>query len=87
MKIKDGFIKRKIGDKYLVVTTGELSKSLNMMIELNETSSDIWDCVADGLSVDEIASFLAKKYGISPEKANADIESIINQMKNANVFE
>lgn len=87
MKIKEGFIKRKIGDKFLVVTTGELSKSLNMMIELNETSSDIWDCVASGLSSDEIVKMLIKKYGISQEKANADVESVITQMKNANVFE
>lgn len=87
MKIKEGFIKRKIGNKFLVVTAGELSKELNIMIELNETSSDIWDGVANNLDVNDIAQNLVDKYGIDLEKAISDVNSIINQMTSAGVFE
>ena len=87
MRIKDGFLKRKIGAKYLVVTTGELSKELNMMIELNDTSSDIWDGVAEGLSESEIAQRLVEKYSISLETACKDVKSIIAKMTDAGVFE
>lgn len=87
MKIKDGFIKRKIGSKYLVVTTGELSKENNIMIELNDTSSDIWDNIANGLSKAEVAHCLVEKYNISFDKAISDVQNIVEQMRNAGVFE
>lgn len=87
LKIKEGFIKRKIGNKFLVVTTGELSKTLNIMIELNDTSSEIWDGVANNLNVNDIAKKLVEKYGIDMEKAISDVESIIAQMTEAGVFE
>lgn len=87
MKIKEGFIKRKIGNKFLVVTAGELSKELNIMIELNETSSDIWDGVANNLDENDIAQGLVEKYGIGFEKAISDVKSIVNQMTQAGVFE
>lgn len=87
MKIKDGFVKCKIGEKYLVVTTGELSKENNIMIELNETSGEIWDGVAGGLSAEQIAAKLSEKYGITPEKAKADTDKIIDNMKSAGIFE
>ena len=87
MKIKKGFAKRKIGNRFIVVTTGELSHELNIIIEMNDTSSDIWDCIEKGMSVDEIALTLADKYGISAEKAKSDTEKLIAQMQEAGIFE
>ena len=87
MKIKKGFAKRKIGGRYIVVATGELSKEMNIIIEMNDTSSDIWDCIEKGMSVDETASALSEKYGISLEKAKSDTENLIEQMAAAGIFE
>ncbi len=86
MKIKSGFVKRKIGEKYLVVATVKQGSN-SMFIELNETSSDIWDAVADGLDEEKIAERLTEKYGIDKEKALADTRSIIKQMQDAGVLE
>ena len=87
MKIKDGFVKCKIGEKYLVVTTGELSKKNNIMIELNETSSIIWDCINDGLDIDGIAKKLSDDFSIPFEKAKADTEKLIESMTDTGIFE
>jgi len=87
MKIKDGFVKRKIGSRYIVVTTGELSKKMNVVIEMNETTSDIWDFASQGMNEEEIACKLAEKYDISLEKSRSDTEKIVNQMREAGVFE
>ncbi|MBE6719832.1 MAG: PqqD family protein [Ruminococcaceae bacterium] len=87
MKIKNGFVKRKIGDKYLVVTTGELAKANNIMIEMNETSSDIWDMIQKGMSVQEIAFGISDKYKIPLDKASEDTNRLIESMKNAGIFE
>jgi hypothetical protein len=87
MKIKKGFMKRKIGDKYLVVTTGELARSNSMFIELNETSNEIWDYVEKGYDEEIIASRLSKKYGISHKKALSDTKKLLSEMEQAGIFE
>ena len=87
MKIKKGFEKRKIGNRYIVITTGELSKKLNVIIEMNDTSSDIWDCLDKGMSIEQTAQALCGKYDISLEKATSDTEKLVEQMKQAGIFE
>ena len=57
------------------------------MIELNETSSDIWDCIVKGMDVEQIANKLSEKYEIPFDKAKADTEKLIENMKNAGIFE
>ena len=39
MKIKQGFVKRKIKDKFLVVAIGQARKDYRNFIELNQTAS------------------------------------------------
>ena len=87
MKIKKGFMKRKIGDKYLVVTTGELSRESSMFIELNETSGDIWDYIEKGLDENEIAKKLGEKYNVDEGRALIDVKKLIASMSEAGIFE
>lgn len=86
MKIKKGYVKRKIDDVYLVITTTEADRS-DIMIELNETSSFIWDCVAKGYDVEKIATNLSKEYDITIEKATESAEKIIANMKENGIIE
>lgn len=39
MKIKDGFILRKVGIQYVVAATGKASEGFNGMMRLNETGA------------------------------------------------
>ncbi len=87
MKIKSGFMKRKIGDKYLVVTTGDLSREKSMFIELNDTSSYIWDLIERGVSAEDIPMRLCKRYSVSLAKSKEDTEKLITAMKEAGIFE
>lgn len=87
MKIKKGFVKRKIGDKYLVITTGELSKKCNKFIELNSTSSMIWDLIEEGKNPDEIAISLTKTFNVDYNKAKEDTDKIIHLMNSEGILE
>ena len=87
MKIKKGFVLQKIGDTTIVVSTGELSRSFHGMIELNQTAADIWSGFSEGKSENEVANLLVKEYNITPEKAKADIQKMIAEMKKAGVLE
>lgn len=87
MKIKTGFVTQTLGEKTIVVSTGELSKTFHGMIELNTTGTDIWNWIAEGLSEEQVAKKLAKKYGITLEKAKSDVRKFIRQMEKAGVLE
>ena len=87
MKIKKGFAKRKIGSRYVVVTTGELSREMKIIIEMNETSSDIWDMLEKGMSISETAAALSEKYGVDYEKALSDTEKLVEKMQETGIFE
>ncbi len=87
MKIKKEFVKRKVGEKYLVVTTGKSAASQSMFIEMNETSSYIWDCIEKGLSEEKIAEKLSKRFSIPLSRAAADTNKLIASMREAGIFE
>ena len=87
MKIKKGFIAQKMGDTTIIVASGELSRTFHGMIELNETGAEIWHCVADGMSIIEIAQKLSQEYGIDIQKATDDVTKIVNKMLTAGVIE
>lgn len=87
MKIKNGFVKQQIGEKTIIVSTGDLSKDFHGMIELNYTAAEIWDWLSQGFTNEEVAKSLEEKYNIELTKARMDTEKIINKMIAAGVVE
>ncbi len=87
MKIKDGFVLRRVLDEAIVIASGEVSKDFHGMVKLNDSAADIWEWVAEGLNEAEIASKLAEKYELDIEKAASDVKSMISQMADAGLIE
>ena len=87
MKIKEGFVLRRVLDEAVVVTVGEASKTFHGIVKLNDSAADIWEWISRGLSKDEIALELAKKYELSDAKAIADVDAMIKQMSEAGLIE
>ena len=91
MKIKDGFIIRKVAGKYVVVATGEASKSFHGMVKLNESAKDIWEGLAKGKTPDEITDELIKVNGAETDddrkKISDDVETMIDRMREAGFIE
>ena len=50
MKIKDGFILRKVGIQYVVAATGKASEGFNGMMRLNETGAFAFRLLQEGIS-------------------------------------
>lgn len=86
MKIKDGFVIRKVADCFVVMNLGQ-ELNLSGMITLNETGAFIWNGISDGLSEAEIARKITDEYEVSEEKALEDVKTFICKMKEAEVFE
>ena len=87
MKIKEGFIKRKIVGKWVVVPTEKLSKEYNGIIELNDTANEIWEGLEKGLSPTEIANAIVDDFDVTFEKALEDINTMIEKMAEKGILE
>lgn len=87
MKIKKGFVKRKILQDYVVVPTGKENKDKRIIIRLNETGSDIWDCIIKWKTVNEIAEFLNGKYDVTIKEAIISVENFLSALKKENLLD
>ena len=80
MKINEGFVLRKVGKDQVVVAIGEASARLNGLIKLNGTGVELWKQLEQGAGRDELADSLAKKYGISREQAEKDVDAFLKPL-------
>lgn len=81
MRIKKGFVLREVAGQTMVIATGEASKDFHGMIKLNATGKEIWLGLQEGLSEEDIASRLQKKYDVNSEQAIQDTRAFIQQME------
>jgi len=87
MKIKEGFVLRRVLDEAIVIASGKASHDFHGMVKLNDSAADIWEWISEGVSESDIAARLAEKYELSEEKAKADTASMISQMTEAGLLE
>ena len=87
MKIKKGFIVRKIGGQNVAVAIGEASKSFNGMIKLNETGKFLWDALAKGAELDDLVAGVLEEYDIDEATARADVEKFVESLKGVGALE
>lgn len=81
MKIKDGFVTRKIGDKILAVAVGERSREFNGMITINETAQFIWKCLEKETTIQQVVEEVMKQYSIDEQTAKQAVEGFIAELK------
>jgi len=79
MRIKDGYIVRKIGSKYYAVSAARAAEG-GGMIALNETGAFIWELFKEENTVENAAQALAEKYEIDIETATRDTEAYIKML-------
>ncbi len=81
MKIKTGFVLRKIADTYIVVAIGEEAKKANVMITLNETGGFLWEKLSEGADEKGLIDAILGEYEIDVETATADVKAFIQKVK------
>lgn len=47
MKIKSGFVLRKVADSYVAVPIGNMTAKIRGLISLNETGAEIWKIITN----------------------------------------
>ena len=82
MKIKKGFVIRKVGDAHVVVPVGELSKTFHGMINLNETGAFLWNFFTQEHTIEEGVEALCAEYEVDTERAKTDVEKFASILTN-----
>ena len=87
MKIKDGFVVRKIANQYMAVPVGARAKELHGMIGLNETAAFLWELLKEERTEEELAALLYNEYEINEEKALETIRRFCVSLQEEGVLE
>ena len=80
MKLKDGFILRKIPGMNLIIPAGENIKTFKGALMLNDTAAFVYERLQSGVSREEIAEQMTQEYDVTLEKAQEGVEKAILQL-------
>ena len=80
MKLKDGFVLRKVADTYVVVAVGAEAKKHNVMITLNETGGLLWEKLSEGADEKSLVDAILDVYDIDEETALKDVKAFIEKV-------
>lgn len=83
MKIKQGYIMKKLGAGYVVVTVGQASKDFNGMIRLNPAGAFLWDSIQAGKDTKEklIKAMMERYDDLTEETARADLDEFLESIQ------
>ena len=80
MKLKDGFVLRKVADTYVVVAVGAEAKKHNVMITLNETGALLWEKLSEGTDKKGLCDAILEIYDIDEATASADVDKFLEKV-------
>ncbi len=87
MRIKEGFILRKVADSNMVIPVGGNIADFNGVITLNESATFLWRLLREGSEPPELSEYLIEEYDIPKELAQKDALDFVEQLEQANILE
>lgn len=86
MKIKEGFIVRKVGSQFVVAATGKASRDYAGIIRLNESSAYAFELLKEDLTKEELLSKMLAEYNVSREVLSKDLDAFLDRLREANAL-
>lgn len=87
MKIKEGYILKKVAGENIVIATGEARLSFNGIITFNEVGAEVFDRLDGTRTLEQIVDEIAAIYNAPREIIEADIKKLIDKMKKQGLIE
>ena len=82
MKVKDGFLIKKILDDYLVVPTGDNIVDFSVVVSLNESGAFLWEQLGTEKTETELIDALVDNYTpLERSVAENDVAEFIDLLK------
>lgn len=79
MKIKDGFLLRKVAGQMVVLPTGS-DLDLNMMITLNDTGAFLWERLQSETDEDTLVAALLGEYDVDEATARSCVQAFVQKL-------
>ena len=87
MKIKEGFITRKIGETYYAVSFDSTSSIGNGMIKLSDSAYFIWKMLEDGADEAQITAAMKENFQADEEILRRDISAFVAKLSELGIIE
>ena len=81
IKIKKGFVLRKLGTEYIAVAIGAASRDFNGMIRLNETGAFYWEELSKGRTEEQLVEETRNHFEeVDEETVRKDIREFLESI-------
>ena len=87
MKLKKGFVLKKINQKYYAVPVGLLASRHRVLISMNSTCLFVWEQLQCETTEDHILAALIQEYDVDPELARKDLSRFLTALRDAKLLE
>lgn len=87
MKIKDGFILKKIGGTAIVVAVGKRVKEFGGIGSLNDTAEFLWNNLGNAENEEDLADMLCSEYDVTKDKALDSCKIFLEKLKKAKILD
>lgn len=87
MQIKEGFIKKKVGNSAIIVAVGKRVKEFNGIVSLNETAEFLWDNLGNAEDAEKLADILCSEYDVTKEKAVESCKNFLSKLREAKIID
>lgn len=87
MKIRKGFVVRKVGDAQYAVATGDALKHFKGMIKLNEMGAFMFTLLQEETTAEQVAERIEQSFDGDHEAIMADIEKFVATLKESDILE
>jgi len=84
---KPGFVLRQVLDEYMVLPTGEQTKTFRGVVVLNDVSAFVWNLLEKPIARDEILRAVLYRYEVYEATAAADLDALIGRLDDVGVLE
>lgn len=88
MKLKDNLTIRKIGDEYMIVSESGLGLDYTRVISLNKSAAYLVQEVNEKyFTKEEWVELLIDKYNVDRERAEKDVQALIDKLAKEKLFD
>ena len=82
MKVKKGFLLRKMASEFMVIAVGSAAESFNGMIRLNDTGTFYWKLLEKGATKEELLEAASKSFeDFNRSVAEKDLEKFLETVQ------
>lgn len=86
MRIKEGFILRKLGAEYVAVAMGQARKDFNGLVRMNETGKFLWESLKEEKTRAELLEALMAEYDADRNTVAEDLDEFLELLKGAGLL-